>query len=262
MLKAAGKLLIVFGLAALVSMAVFEGVSRRRVPYYYIGRRGWGGSAWVDLGNKSAFIITSSWFNPPVVEGVSYELECRASIWLGRFKPSPPLPNASIPGVLTNITIYEMKLYVINKSAAGAGGFIWGMLLSSKLPDALKVLEEYSEVSVNLEEESQLITPKPPFRSYRAKAPLRRSNEERMAIFIMLSNATSGSREPDIDLELLMKIEPSLQQYARGIYLLLAGISLVVLHYLRNPQEAEDLLRRIRRKFLLLSGKSARESSS
>jgi len=257
LLKEAGKFLIVFALAALVSLGIFEGVSERRISYYYLGKGGWGGSAWVDLGNRSAFITTTSWFNPPEVEGVTYELECEVYIGIIRVVPSPTPPNATRIGLQANITVYEMKVYVMNKSAAA--GLPWSMLLSSKLPEATKILEKYSEIYADFEEETQLKYAPPTIRFFKARVPLKTSREERIAIFIMISNATTGSFEPDVNSELIMKIKPGFQQYARAAYLFLAGISLIVLYYLRNPNEAKELSERIRRRFPLLFGSSTRE---
>jgi hypothetical protein len=152
-----------------------------------------------------------------------------------------------------------MKLYVMNKSSAGAAGLPWNMLLSSKLPEAMKILEKYSEIYADFEEETQLKYVPPTIRFFKARVPLKTSKEERIAIFIMISNATTGSSEPDVNSELIMTIKPGFQQYARATYLLLAGISLIALHYLRNPNEAKDLSERIRRRFPPLFGRSTRE---
>jgi len=257
MLKSAGKLLIVLGLASLLSMGLFEAGPERRTSSFISGTGGWVASAWVDLGNQSAYLTTSPWFSLPEVEGVSFELSCSVYVDL-TIRPMPINLTGRVR--VLNITIYGMKVYLINKSAASSSGIVWGSLLTSALPEELKVLEKYSEAVIELGEEPSY---RPSFfKFYEGKVPLKNSKEERMALFVMFSNASPGSLEPGVDFSVLMTISPELQQYARGLYIIMAGASLIVLHYLRHPEEARELSRRVRRRFPLLSGKSTTEGSS
>ncbi len=251
MLKSVGKLLIVLGLASLLSMGLFEAGAARRTSTF-LGKGGWIRSAWVDLGNNAAYLTTSSWFSLPEIEGVSFELGCDVYMDL----MVRPIPISNVTGRINvlKVKVYEVRVYLINKSGASASGIAWGSLLASTLPEELKVLDKYSEAVMELEEGPSY---RPSyFRFYEGKIPLKNSKEERMALFIMFSNASPGSMEPGVDFSILMTISPGTQQYARGIYLVIAGISIIALHYLRHPEEAKELPKRIKRRFPLPSGKS------
>ncbi len=256
MLKSAGKLLISLGMAALISMFLLV----RTIPVY-IGRSAIR-STWVDEKQGLAgFVMTSSWFGLPRLEGISYEISCTANFYPRRIIPLPPPTPSTVPVpqqnlTLSNFTIHQMKLYIINKSAASASGLTWA--LSSPSSETLSVLEKCSSIATDLEEEV------PPYKpafiiTYKAKVSLKPVNEERIAVLVMLSNATGGIIEPDVQFTILMNIKPVLHQYLRGLYVLMAGTSLIFLHYLRHPDEAKELSTTLRRRFPLLFGKSTRE---
>ncbi len=258
MLKSAGKLLISLGLAALISMFLLV----RTIPVYM------GGSAirstWVDeQQNMVGFLTTSSWFSLPRMEGISYEISCTANLYTRRIMPLPspgpstvPVPQPNL--TLANFTVHQMRLYIINKSAASESGLTWA--LSNPSSEILSVLEEYSSITTDLKEE---VSPyKPAYViTYEEKLSLKPINEERIAVLVMLSNATGGIIEPNVEFTILMNVKPVPRQYLRGLYILAAGTSLIILHYLRHPDEAKELSATLRRRFPLLFGKSTRERS-
>ncbi|RLG47953.1 MAG: hypothetical protein DRN90_04180 [Thermoproteota archaeon] len=258
MLKSAGKLLISLGLAALISMFLLV----RTIPVY-MGRSAIR-STWIDeKQGMVGFLTASSWFGLPKMEGVSYEISCNANLYTRRIVPLPSPTPSTVPVpppnlTLANFTVHQVRLYVINKSAASQSGLTWA--LSNPSSEILSVLEKYSSIATDLKEES------PPYKpafiiTYEAKLSLKPINEERIAVLVMLYNATGGIIEPEVEFTVLMNVKPVPRQYLRGLYILAAGASLITLHYLRHPDEAKELSATLRRRFPLLFGKSTRERS-
>jgi len=256
LLKSAGKLLISLGIAAIISMFLLV----RTIPFYIGG--GAIRSTWVDENTSFVgFLTTSSWFSLPRISGVSYEISCTADLYMGRMttlpSPSPvPLPGPNLTAA--NFTIEKMRLYLVNKSAASTSGLTWS--LSNPSSEVLGLLEKYSSMKTDLREEAPLYMPAF-FVAYRARFPLNPIREERMAVLVMISNASSGIVEPNVEFTIFMNVKPTLSQYLRGLYILAAGASLMILHYLRHPNEAEELLATLKRRFPLLSGRSTRGRS-